>query len=62
LADLSKSGHDAMPARALYYLGDLAQQEGDVVLARNYYQRASEGKPDPYFRYIAEDKVGHLSR
>ena len=61
LTDLSKHGHDAMPARALYYLGEVAQQEGDVVRAKSYYQRAIEGKPDPYFRYIGEDKVRHLS-
>ncbi|PYV28667.1 MAG: hypothetical protein DMG27_00615 [Acidobacteria bacterium] len=61
LTDLSNNGHDAMPARALYYLGEVAQQEGDVVRAKSYYQRAIEGKPDPYFRYIGEDKVRHLS-
>jgi hypothetical protein len=56
LTDLSRNGHDAMPARAFYYLGGIAKQKGDPVLAQNYYQRALEAKPDPYFRYKAEVK------
>jgi hypothetical protein len=57
LTDLSKNGHDAMPARALYYLGDIAKQKGDPVLAQNFYQGAVEAKPDPYFRTLAEESL-----
>jgi len=57
LTDLSKNGHDAMPARALYYLGDIAKQKGDPVLAQNYYKLAVEAKPDSYFKTLAEDSL-----
>jgi len=57
LGQLSKHGHDAMPARALYYLGDIAKQKGDPALAQDYYQGAVEAKPDPYFRTLTEDSL-----
>jgi len=60
LTELSQRTRGAMAARVYYYLGEVAKQQGELIQAEQYYERALSLKIDPYFQYLVEKAQAKL--
>jgi hypothetical protein len=55
LQEVVKSSDEARAARAYYYLGQLAEEQGELMDAHQYYSYALSLKVDPYIEYVAKE-------
>jgi tetratricopeptide (TPR) repeat protein len=55
LQEVVKSSDEARAARAYYYLGQLAEEQGELMDAHQYYGYALSLKVDPYIEYVAKE-------
>jgi hypothetical protein len=55
LQEVVKSSDKARAARAYYYLGQLAEEQGELMDAHQYYSYALSLKVDPYIEYVAKE-------
>jgi hypothetical protein len=55
LQEVAKSSDEARAARAYYYLGQLAEEQGQLMDAHQYYSRAVSLKVDPYIEYVTKE-------
>jgi hypothetical protein len=55
LREAVKSSDEARAARAYYYLGQLAEEQGELIDAHQYYTGALSLKVDPYIEYVAKE-------
>ncbi len=60
LTDLSLRAKEHMTAQSYYYLGLIANEQGEGETAKHYYQRIIQEESDPYLHRLAEQALQKL--